>query len=583
MSARRVFARLVRECLAYPGRLAVAVVSLIALSGAQLYLTWLVKRWADGPLAGEATAVGPLLASGVAVTAVMVLAVFVSRYVLNDVNQRLVERLRSQALATLLALPLPAAQEAHSGELVSRLMNDAGLLAGFVRDVLKRLVGEGLVIVGALAMAFYLQWRLALLVALIVPLVGVVLGPLGSAIRRRGARAQAEIGDLNAVLHEQLRGLSTIKGFDAEAFERERFAARNRGYRRAILRGEWWASLLVTVVWIITGVALWGVLWVGTRAVIAGSLTAGGLLAFSLYMVQTLEPMRRLSDVHGLLQRALAAAARVYEIIDAGPRESRDGVALPAPRGVLTLTRVQFRYRADAPVLRDVSLALTPGEPVALVAASGGGKSTLARLLPRFLEPDDGRIQLDGLDLGAIALPSLRRAVCVVEQEPFLFSGKLRDNLRYGCWEAPSSRLDEAVAMAGLEQVVRALPAGLDSDMAEAGRTLSVGQKQRIALARAIVRDPAVLVLDEATSALDSDTEAQIFARLDPWLRRRTTLVIAHRLSTISRFERVVVLEAGRVVADGPLAVVLDQCPAFRRLFGEQLEVVAAGVTVRGG
>ena len=556
---------------ALPGRLAVAVVSLVALSGAQLYLTWLVKRWADGPLAGAAADVVPLLAAGVSVTAVMVLAVFVSRYVLNDVNQRLVERLRGQALATLLALPLPAAQQTHSGELVSRLMNDAGLLAGFVRDVLKRLVGEGLVIVGALAMAFYLQWRLALLVALIVPLVGIVLGPLGGAIRRRGTRAQAEIGDLSAILHEQLRGLSTIKGFAAEAYERKRFAERNRGYRRAILRGEWWASLLVTVVWIITGVALWGVLWVGTGAVIAGTLTAGGLLAFSLYMVQTLEPMRRLSDVHGLLQRALAAAARVYEIIDAAPLEARDGVALPAPRGTLVLTGVYFRYRPAEPVLRDVSLALTAGEAVALVAASGGGKSTLARLLPRLIEPDAGRIQLDGIDLPAIALPALRRAVCIVEQEPFLFSGPLRDNLRYGCWEAPAARLDAAVAMAGLEALVRELPAGLDTDMAEAGRTLSVGQKQRIALARAIVRDPAVLVLDEATSALDSDTEGQVFARLEPWLRRRTTLVIAHRLSTISRFDRVVVLDGGRVVADGPLPVILGQCAAFRRLFAEQL------------
>ena len=308
MSATRVFARLVRECLAYPGRLAVAVVSLVVLSAAQLYLTWLVKRWADGPLAGDAAAVAPLLAAGIGVTAVMVLAVFVSRYVLNDLNQRLVERLRGQALATLLALPLPAAQAAHSGELVSRLMNDAGLLAGFVRDVLKRVVGEVLVILGALAMAFYLQWRLALLVAVIVPLVGVVLGPLGGAIRRRGTRAQAEIGDLSAVLHEQLRGLSTIKGFGAEALESRRFAERNRGYRRAVLRGEWWASLLVTIVWIITGVTLWGVLWVGTRSVLAGTLSAGGLLAFTLYMVQTLEPIRRLSDVHGLLQRALAAA-----------------------------------------------------------------------------------------------------------------------------------------------------------------------------------------------------------------------------------------------------------------------------------
>jgi subfamily B ATP-binding cassette protein MsbA len=570
-TATDVFARLVRECLAQPGRLALAVVSLVVLSGAQLYLTWLVKRWADGPLAGDAAAAGPLLAAGVATTAIMVLAVFVSRYVLNDVNQRLVGSLRDQALASLLALRVPAVHAQRSGELVSRLMNDAGLLAGFVRDVLKRLVGEGLVIVGALAMAFYLEWRLALLVALVVPLAAAVFGPLGGAIRRRGARAQADVGDLSATLHEQLRGLTTIKGFGGEAAEHARFAAHNRRYRRAMLRGEWWASLLVTVVWIITGVALWGVLWIGTRSVLAGELTAGGLLAFSLYMLQTLEPLRRLSDVHGLLQRALAAATRVYEIIDADGVEPRGGVALPAPRGRVELAEVCFAYRPNEPVLRDVSLVLRPGEPTALVAASGGGKSTLARLLPRFLEPDAGAVRLDGLDLRTVALADLRRAVCVVEQEPFLFSGPLRDTLRYGCRDAPPARLAEALAMADLEALVGELPAGLGTDMAEAGRTLSVGQQQRIALARAIVRDPAVLVLDEATSALDSDTEGRIFARLDAWLRRRTTLVIAHRLSTISRFERVVVLDAGRVVADGPLAAILAADPACRRLFAEQI------------
>ena len=571
----QIFARLVRECAAFRGRVALAVASLVVLSGAQLYLTWLVKRWADGPLAGDGRGVGSLMAAGVLVTAVMVGAVFVSRYVLNGLNQRMVQRLRDAALARVLAMRVPAAQGFHSGELVSRIMNDAGLLSGFVRDVLKRLLGEGLLIVGALAMALYLDWRLALAVCALVPLVLLLLGGLGGVIRRRATSAQAEIGDLGATLNEQLSGLTTIKGFESEAFEHQRFAALNRRYRRFIMRGEWWASLLVTAVWIVTGFGLWAILWYGTQQVIRAEITAGGLVAFCLYVLQTLEPLRRLSDVHGLLQRTLAAATRVYEIID-WPETERDGsVALAAPGGWLRLEDVHFRYRLDAPVLCGVTVRIEPSQPVALVAASGGGKSTLAKLLVRFADVQAGRILLDGAELRTLTLASLRRAVCVVEQEPFIFSGRLIDNLRYGSWDTPDRRVDEAVALAGLETLVASLPGQLETPMAEAGRNLSVGQKQRIALARAIIRDPAVLVLDEATSALDSDTERQIFARLEPWLRRRTTLVIAHRLSTISRFERVIVLDRGRVVGDGTVAALVANCPSFTRLFADQLTVTA--------
>jgi ATP-binding cassette, subfamily B, bacterial MsbA len=571
MTALQIFTRLVRECLAFPGRLAGAVLSLVVLSGAQLYLTWLVKRWADGPLAGDGRDVGPLLTAGVLVTALMVAAVFVSRYLLNSVNQRMVERLRDAALARVLALRVPVVQGLHSGELVSRIMNDAGILSGFVRDVLKRLLGEGLLVIGALAMTLYLQWRLALATGLIVPLVVLLLSQLSGVIRQRGSRAQAEIGDLGATLNQQLSGLTTIKGFGGEAFERARFSRQNRRYRRFIMHGEWWASLLVTVVWIVTGLGLWAILWYGTRQVLSGQITAGGLVAFCLYAVQTLEPLRRLSDVQGQLQRALAAGERVYEIIDCPDVEQGGERELPAPRGAVRCEALGFAYRPREPVLQDVTLALEPGEPVALVAASGGGKSTLAKLLVRFVDPQAGRVLIDGVDTRTLTLAALRRAVCVVEQEPFIFSCRLIDNLAYGSPHASRRHIEEAAALAGLSALLGSLPAGLDSQLDEAGRNLSVGQKQRIALARAIVRDPAVLVLDEATSALDSDTERQIFAQLEPWLRRRTTLVIAHRLSTISRFARTVVLDGGRVVGDGPVDSLLAHCPVFVQLFAEQL------------
>lgn len=258
--------------------------------------------------------------------------------------------------------------------------------------------------------------------------------------------------------------------------------------------------------------------------------------------------------------------------------QGRTAISLPV-RGALRFEDVRFRYRADEPVLAGVTLSIAPMETVGLVAASGGGKSTIANLLMRFFDPDQGRILLDGVDLRALRLADLRRAVGVVEQDPFIFSGALIDNIRYGSWHTSTAAITAAVSLAGLEPLVSSLPGGLHAVLREGGRDLSGGQKQRIALARAVVRDPAVLVLDEATSALDSDSERQIFVQLQDWLRRRTVLVMAHRLATIRRFERVIVLEGGRVVGDGSVSRLLSGCPAFERLFAEQIVPLGAATT----
>ena len=583
MTPTRIFLRLVGECRAYPVRIAVILLSLAALAGAQFYLTWLVRLGVEPLTRGDSAAVANLWRQGAVTAALLIAALFTSRYLLSSVNQSLVQRLRDRAQRQLLVIEVAALREFRSGELVSRIFNDAGVLAGFVRDVLKRLVGETLIVVGGLALMFYLHWRLALATCVVAPFVAVLLNELGGIIRRRGSAAQREIGRLTAILNEQLRGVTTVKGYQAEGFERDRFSAQNAAYRTQVMRGEQWAAVLVAAVSVVGGTALFGIIWYGSQQVIQRHLTPGELLAFCLYAAQTIEPLRRLSEVHGMLQGALAAAARVYEVIDF-PRveeQGRTAISLPV-RGALRFEEVRFRYRADEPVLAGVTLSVAPMETVGLVAASGGGKSTIANLLMRFFDPDQGRILLDGVDLRALRLADLRRAVGVVEQDPFIFSGALIDNILYGSWHASTAAITAAVSLAGLEPLVSSLPGGLHAVLREAGQDLSGGQKQRIALARAVVRDPAVLVLDEATSALDSDSERQIFVQLQDWLRRRTVLVMAHRLATIRRFERVIVLEGGRVVGDGSVSRLLSGCPAFERLFAEQIvplgAATAAGV-----
>ncbi len=567
-------------------RLSVLALSLVCLAAARLYLTWLVKVWSEELLDGGSERLFSLMSEAVLVTIVVVAAVFASQYLMSSVNQRFVEALRDAVQRRLLTLSMTSLRRLRSGDLMSRVFNDVGALSGFVRDVIKRLLGEGLVLVGAVVMIFYLEWRLALATCVMVPVVVLVLGPLGRSIRRTAAVAQRRLGGLAAILQEQLRGVTTIKGFQTEAFEQDRFVRANADYRRQAMRNEWWSSVLLTTVWLITGVGLLIVLWYGSRQVLDGRISAGGLLAFCLYAVQTIEPLRHLGEVQSILQRGLAAAARVYEIIDCPEVETTGVINLPAcGTGDLQFERVRFRYSEDERVLEGIDLTVGAGEAVAVVGASGAGKSTLAKLLVRFDDPQQGRILLDGVDLRALRLADLRRAVCVVEQDPFIFSGPLVDNVRYGSWQAPYAAIDSAVDLAGLEPFVRSLPGGLQALLDEGGGNLSGGQKQRIALARAIVRDPAVLVLDEATSAIDSDTERQIFAQLENWLARRTVLVMAHRLSTVNRFGRVIVLAAGCVVGDASVPELRRRCPVFRELFAEQLALAgeprrAAGLAV---
>jgi ABC-type multidrug transport system fused ATPase/permease subunit len=339
------------------------------------------------------------------------------------------------------------------------------------------------------------------------------------------------------------------------------------------MRCELWSTSLVSLIWLVTTIGFIGIVWYGSEQVVAGTIDLGGLVVFCLYAAQTIEPIRKLSDVYAALQRYVAAGNRVFEVIDENVMEPEGALALIRPaRGLLHCDRIAFHYGADEFVLNHIDFTLQPGERAALVAPSGGGKSTLAKLLVRFITPSRGRIRLDGVDIGTLRLRELRRVVCVVEQEPFLFSGLLIDNIRYGTWDAPLGSIETAVRIAGLESLVRSFPQGLHGELHEGGRNLSGGQKQRIALARAIVRDPRVLILDEATSALDSDTESQIFEQMERWLATRTVLVMAHRLATIARLPRIIVLDGGRIAEDGTLEELLQHCEAFRQLFSDQLE-----------
>ncbi len=572
-SSDSIFWRLVQECRQFPGHLILITVSLGGLGTAQLYLTWLAKLWSEGPLAnGDQRMMHILLHRAVMASGLLVVSLFASRYFLRSINQLLVQRLRDRAQNRLLEVELASVREFASGDMISRMFNDAGMITNFVREILRRAIGESIVVVGALAMAFYLNWRLALILSIVGPLVASMLSLWGRLIRRQSERAQNELGTLSAMVSEQLSGLSTIKGFETESYEHTRFVAQDSRYRFHMLRAESWMALMMSSVWLVTCVGLLGVAWYGTQEVFSHIVTRGALLAFCLYAIQTIEPLRRLSEVQGLLQRALAAAGRVFQIIDLPRPEKSGSLSLSRPaRGEVRFEEIHFRYNPEREVLSNFSLTIAPQETIALVSSSGGGKSTIGNLMLRLIDPQSGRILLDGIPACELKLDELRQAVCVVEQEPFIFSGTLADNISYGSFDASREQIEIAAALSALDDFIESLPLGIDTLLTEEGRNLSGGQKQRIALARAIVRDPAVLVLDEATSALDGETEQTVFDRLQPWLARRTVLVMSHRLATVSRFRRIVILQDGCIVGNGNALELLAGCSAFENLFGEQV------------
>ena len=573
------YLRLVRECLRFPTDLVLSTAGAAGMALSGLRLAWLLKEWTEGPILGRDLArAGALGSQALAWTILLAACIFVSRYFTARLSQKLIEALRCRAAARLLRSRVSSARAYPAGELLSRVFTDVAAAGVFADTGFRRLVEDLVLLGGALAMMFVLDVKLALATCVIAAGLGALVVGIGSTIRRSNTAAHAAIAQVSGALTEQIGGLTTIKAFGAEAREQARFAGLQRQFRERMLRVESWSAALQGIMLLATGAALIAGMTSLSRRLSRGDVTPAEILSLFVYAGMTIEPLRRLANVHDLLQRSLAAVGRVFEIIDLpDPEEVHRGRSLPLPvRGDLALERLVFSYRAGTPVLEGLQLHIGAGEHIAVAGESGAGKSTLARLLSRHESPRAGRILLDGVDIQVLRLGDLRRAICVVEQEPFLFGATLLDNVRYGSPQSPPEEVERAVRAAGLEPLAGLLPRGLASTVAEAGRSLSGGERQRVALARAILRDPPILVLDEATNALDDEAEAEIFRELQGWLARRTVILFAHRLSTVARMPRVAVLQGGRIVEDGSAEELLATGPAFASLFSGQTSIAPA-------
>ena len=501
---------------------------------------------------------------------------FGQSYLTASVSERIVARLRKDLFRHLMAQPPGFFARRRVGELSSRLASDAGLIQGILRFGIPELVRQGLFLVGALILVTIAHPRLTLVTMIAIPPTVVAGWLLGRRVRRLSTGIQDRLADAVARAEQVFTQITTVQSFTRESWEEERFATdvtatRDTGLRRAVAR----ALLTGTVSFTAFG-AIALVLWEGGRLVLDGALTPGTLVAFLLYAVLIAGAVTSLAGFWGNLQEASGAARRLFGLLDLKVEleEPADPRPLPSPlAGRVRYSEVRFRYGPDLPrVLHGIDLEIEPGETVALVGASGAGKSTLAALLPRFYDVESGVVQVDGVDVREVRLADLRARIGLVPQEPMLFAGTVRENLRYGNPDAGNDEVEHAAREAHAHEFISRLPDGYDAVIGERGITLSAGQRQRMAIARVMLKAPTILILDEASSALDAESERLVQDALDRLMEGRTTLVIAHRLSTILRADRILVLDQGEIAARGRHVELLESSELYARLYRRQFD-----------
>ena len=498
---------------------------------------------------------------------------YLQSFLMVSVEQAAIRDLRNQLLAQLQRLSLSFYHARRTGNLIARVTNDVEYMREAMAAGISNLVKGSLTLAGCLGWAFYASWRLALLSLVVVPPLILALAAIGRKMRKRSDAAQERMGDLTAILQENIAGARVVKAFGMEGFEQRKFETANQAFYRAFVRMRRVAAAARPIGEVVMVVAAVGMLWFGGVEIFTRqTLAPHQFVLFVTALLTTSSPIRNLSELNANIQQGLAAARRLFALLDTVPEvQDRPGACPLAPfRDRIRYERVTFAYGEGPPILLDVSFEIRRGEIVALVGSSGAGKSTTMDLLPRFYDPTGGRITWDGTDLRDATVASLRAQLGIVTQETIVFHDTVRNNIAYGLADAPEAAIHAAAEAANAHGFILALPQGYDTVIGDRGVKLSGGERQRVAIARALLKNPPILLLDEATSALDTESERLVQQALERLMRDRTVLVIAHRLSTVQHADRIVVLEQGRVVASGTHRELLDQEGLYRRLYDLQ-------------
>ncbi len=497
---------------------------------------------------------------------------YLSTYLTINLEQSVLYRIRRDLYDRTQALPLSFFDRQKTGHLISRITNDVTNLRGVVVGSFASVIQNGLMALIAVVIVFLTSWKLSLLTLVLVPLNILLIGIISRKLRKGSLRAQERMADMTAVLQETISGVRVVKAFGMEDFEKRKFDFFNLKYFREYLKMRRFAELASPTSETLGTLASVVILWYGGRLVISESLDPANLMLFVGAMLWVINPVKNLSKLNSVIQEGLASGDRVFHILDIEPEhDDEGGVEIDSFSDRIDYDNVTFSYGSDVDVLREVSFTVRRGQVAALVGASGAGKSTIADLLPRFYRPTAGRILIDGVDIAGLKLSSLRSLMGIVTQETILFNDTIRNNIAYGMADCPQAQIERAARAANAHDFIAAMPKGYETVIGDRGTQLSGGQRQRLAIARALLKNPQILILDEATSSLDIESEALVQEAIERLMEGRTNLVIAHRLSTIRNVDRIIVLHKGRIEEEGTHAELLRRKGLYHKLHQLQL------------
>lgn len=533
--------------------LAAGICTIIA-AGGTAYLPFVIKDMVDQVLSEKnTTMLNWIVLSIVVVFVIRGIAYYGQSYLMNYVGQRVIIDIRKAVFEKLQRLSMSFYDKHKTGTIMSYVTNDVSALQSAMVENVVEMITETVILVASIVMMIYLDWKLFLVTFATFPVVLFFIDSFGKRIRKSGSRIQEAAADITSVLQEVASSPRVIKSFVREGYEVDRFDKENMNNFRANMKYAQLSSTLTPTIEFVAAIGVSIILWYGGNSVINGSITAGSLVAFLTYAVNISNPIKRLSRVIGNIQRALAAAQRVFDVLDLPEdiKNAPDAKLLPKVKGDVRFNNVSFAYNENEEVLSHVSFEVKPGEMIAFVGPSGAGKSTVASLLPRFYDATNGSITIDGQDIRKVTLDSLREQVGIVPQETVLFNGSVYDNILYGRLDATREEVEAAAKAANAHDFIMQLPNGYETMLGDRGMNISGGQRQRISIARAILKNPQILILDEATSALDTESERVVQEALDRLMVGRTSFVIAHRLSTIKNADKIMVLEKGQLIEQG--------------------------------
>lgn len=549
-----LYLRILSYIKPYMHRLLFAMVCTIMAAAGNLYIPWIIKDMIDEVLADKnGTMLNWIAASIIAIFIVRGLFWYGQNYLMSYVGQSVIIDIRAAVFKKLQRLSVSFYDKNKTGTIMSYVTNDVNALQSAMVENTIEMITEGFILIGSVVAMIYLDWRLTLFTVCTFPVVLWFMEFFGKKIRKTGGRIQECTADITSVLQESVASARVIKSFVREDYEVDRFDVENKANFRANMKNAQLMATLTPVVELVAAIGVTMIIWYGGNNVINGTITAGSLVAFLTYAVNISNPIKRLTKVIGNIQKALAAAQRVFMIIDMPEEiaESRDAKQLPEVIGKVEFQNVSFAYNDKGNVITDLSFSVKPGEVIAIVGPSGAGKSTIANLLPRFYDVNKGDIKIDGHSVREVTLDSLREQVGIVPQETMLFNGSVYNNILYGRLDATKEEIEAAAKAANAHDFIMQLTDGYETKLGDRGVNLSGGQRQRIAIARAILKNPRILILDEATSALDTESERVVQEALDRLMVGRTSFVIAHRLSTVKNADKILVLEKGNLVESG--------------------------------